>query len=311
MILELIVCSTDNGKRAVDVLGDRTGMSRLLAKKIRLYGRLLVDGLPARMIDPVRTGQSVRAIYGRETNGCRLRTVAGVNVLYADDWIIIVSKPPGMVTHPTYLHSTDGLTTNLSADPLHPVNRLDRDTSGLVVLAANGHAHHVLAHSDMEKTYDGIVHGVFEPLSGRIDAPIGRARDSIMERCVDWTDNGQHAATQYRTVRILDNGSFSQVRFRLETGRTHQIRVHCQYAGHALIGDSLYPQNTDGLGKWIPDALDLEMGRQALHASGSTFMHPVTGLVMSFHAGLPADMCKLIRRAEACHEQPWTHPPLP
>jgi 23S rRNA pseudouridine1911/1915/1917 synthase len=311
MFLELVVNHSDNGKRAVDVLGDRTGMSRLLSKKIRLYGRLLVDGLPARMIDPVHTGQTIAAVYGRETNGCRLQQVAGVDVLYADDWIVVVSKPPGMVTHPTYLHSTDGLTTRLSIDPLHPVNRLDRDTSGIVLLAVNGHAHHVLACSDIEKGYDGIVHGVFEPAAGRMDAPVGRAPGSIMERCVDWTSSGQHAATQYQTVRIFGSGAYSHVRFRLETGRTHQIRVHCQYFGHSLVGDSLYPQKADPLGNEPPDSLDLAIGRQALHASESVFFHPVTGQVMSFHAGMPADMCGIIRLADTGLEQPCTQTPHP
>ncbi|MBP7401415.1 MAG: RluA family pseudouridine synthase [Clostridia bacterium] len=297
MILEYLVLPSDDGKRAVDILCSSTGMSRLLAKKVRLYGSLLVDGVPARMIDPVRAGQTIRATFGKESNGCRLLPVDGVEVLYADDWIVVVHKPPGMVTHPTYLHGTDGLTTRLSPDPLHPVNRLDRDTSGLVVLAVNGHAHHVLIRSAMEKRYIGIVHGVFDPPAGRIDAPIGRFPDSIMERIVVSSGSGQEAATRYETVRILAGGC-SVVRFRLETGRTHQIRVHCRHAGHALVGDSLYPDRKGHDGRWNPDWLDRTIGRQALHASETILIHPRTRQEMSFYAGLPEDMTRLIRLAD-------------
>jgi len=297
MVLKHKVTSEDDGKRAVDVLCARTGMSRLLTKKIRLYGSLLVDGTPARMIDPVHEGQSIVASFGHGSNGCRLRSVPGVEVLYADDWIVVVSKPSGMVTHPTYLHGRDGLTVQLSPDPLHPVNRLDRDTSGLVVLALNGHAHHVLVQSGMTKEYIGLVHGVFDPPAGRVDAPIGRSPHSIMERIVDWSGNGRVSATRYETMQVFGEGAYSLVRFHLETGRTHQIRVHCLYAGHALVGDSLYPQEKKYDGSWLPDPVDLAMGRQALHASGTSFAHPVTGLQLDFHAGIPADMRRAIRMA--------------
>lgn len=297
MVLKHKVTSEDDGKRAVDVLCSRAGMSRLLTKKIRLYGSLLVDGSPARMIDPVREGQLIIARFGHGSNGCRLRSVPGVEVLYADDWIVVVSKPSGMVTHPTYLHSRDGLTIELSPDPLHPVNRLDRDTSGLVVLAVNGHAHHVLVQTGMTKEYTGLVHGVFELPNGRIDAPIGRSPHSIMERVVDWTGNGRASATRYETLHVFGEGAYSLVRFHLETGRTHQIRVHCRHAGHALVGDSLYPKWKKEDGSWLPDPVDLEIGRQALHASGTSFAHPVTGVLLDFHAGLPADMQRAVKTA--------------
>jgi 23S rRNA pseudouridine1911/1915/1917 synthase len=149
----------------------------------------------------------------------------------------------------------------------------------------------------MTKAYTGLVHGVFDPPAGRIDAPVGRSPHSIMERIVDWSGTGRASATRYETMQVFGKGAYSLVRFHLETGRTHQIRVHSLYAGHALVGDSLYPQVKKDDGSWLPDPVDLAMGRQALHASGTTFSHPVTGLTLDFHSGLPADMQHAIRMA--------------
>lgn len=297
MILTHVVTQADNGKRAVDVWCARTGMSRLLAKKIRLYGVYLLNGQSARMIDPVYTGQEMVAVWGAEPRHMRLNEVEGVSTLFADDWVAVVSKPHAMVTHPRHRDDSEGLTTRLCASALHPVNRLDRDTSGLVILAMNGHAHHVLVKKGYTKEYTGLVHGVFSPPSGRIDAPIARASDSIIERVVD-PIHGRASATQYETIRVVGQKKYSLVRFRLETGRTHQIRVHCRFAGHALVGDSLYPQHNGTNGKWAPTKLDRSMGRQALHASRTGFYHPVHGYWLDFISGLPADIQFTLRLAE-------------
>lgn len=297
MILTHVVTTTDHGKRAVDVWRARTGMSRLLAKKIRLYGVFLLDGKPARMIDPVHTGQEMTAIWGATNRSRGLNEIAGVSILYADEWIAVVAKPHAMVTHPRHRQDKNGLTTRLSADTLHPVNRLDRDTSGLVILAMNGHAHHVVAKNGYVKEYTGLVHGVFSPLAGRVDAPIARSKTSIIERTVDPV-TGRHASTRYETLKVYGNQAYSLVRFTLETGRTHQIRVHCQFMGHALVGDSLYFQNKGMMSVWQPTLLDRVIGRQALHASRTAFVHPVNRKELEFVCGLPADFQPTLRLAE-------------
>ncbi len=146
----------DHGQRAVDVLIRRTDMSRSMAKKIRLYGRLTCNGREHRMIDPVYTGDQLVAIYqANPDTPSTLHSNHSLDICYIDDWLLVVNKPAGMVTHPTYLHDQGSLTSLLADFPLHPVNRLDRDTSGLVLIARNGHAHYVIARNPMRKIYVG------------------------------------------------------------------------------------------------------------------------------------------------------------
>ena len=162
----------DHGQRAVDVLIRRTDMSRSMAKKIRLYRRLTCNGREHRMIDPVYTGDQLVAIYqANPDTPSTLHSNHSLDICYIDDWLLVVNKPAGMVTHPTYLHDQGSLTSLLADFPLHPVNRLDRDTSGLVLIARNGHAHYVIARNPMRKIYVGLVHGQTGD-RGTIDAPI-------------------------------------------------------------------------------------------------------------------------------------------
>lgn len=284
----------DHGQRAVDVLIRQTGMSRLMSKKVRLYGQLTCNGLAHRMIDPVRAGDILVAIYQpNEGHDGFLNEVQGVSVRYLDDWLLVVSKPSGMVTHPTYLHETGSLTSSLADYPLHPVSRLDRDTSGLVLIARNGHAHHVIAQNPMRKLYLGLIHGRFPDRSGLIDAPISRSAGSIMLREVNAA--GSEAKTCWRELYYFAGSNVSMVLFELLTGRTHQIRVHCQHMGCPLIGDGLYgwlagPNQSDRTGT----DLDRFIGRQALHAASLDFYHPISGLPIHLTAPLPDDFRRLL-----------------
>ncbi len=295
--MELIyqVSSSDEGQRAVDVLVNRTGMSRLMSKKVRLYGQLTCNGSPHRMIDPVRTGDILMAVYHASPNQpATLNDVAGVQVCYLDEWLLVVNKPAGMVTHPTYRHEVGSLTSSLADYPLHPVTRLDRDTSGLVLIARNGHAHHVISSHTMQKQYLAVIHGRLPALSGCIDAPIRRAANSIMLREVH--PEGASARTLWRELRYFPKTDVSLVQFELITGRTHQIRVHCQFYNCPLIGDSLY-------GWLAPDAsigkevsLDQQINRQALHAASLEFIHPIANQAIRVTAPLPTDFRALLTR---------------
>jgi 23S rRNA pseudouridine1911/1915/1917 synthase len=183
--------------------------------------------------------------------------------------------------------------TSLLADfPLHPVNRLDRDTSGLVLIARNGHAHYVIARNPMRKIYVGLVHGQTGD-RGTIDAPIRRSDGSIILREVH--DEGVPAQTRWRRIHYFPHSDISFLKFELLTGRTHQIRVHCHYAGFPLVGDGLYGRRSlQELA--LPDSFDPDkiIGRQALHAAGLTFHHPISRKEMTVNATLPADFRRLM-----------------
>jgi len=283
-----LVTDADHGLRAVDVLIQRTGMSRLMSKRIRLYGELLNNGRPWRMIDPVERGdQLVARTAGHTEQPGLIRQPAGIDFVYLDDWLVILNKPAGLVVHPTYRHETGTLTDLLSEQPLHPVSRLDRDTSGLVMIARNGHAHYVVMQQPMKKTYLALVHGRMPEHQGLIDAPISRDPDSIIKRRVD--PSGAVARTLYRELHHFPASNISTVEFELLTGRTHQIRVHSQFAGNPLVGDTLY-----GHTGAEQTELDRLLGRQALHARSLGFIHPQTKEPVLVHAPLPPDLRQIL-----------------
>ena len=295
LYLKYIVTASDNGHRAVDVLCKRTGMSRMMSKKIRLHGSLTKNGQHCRMIDPVEAGDLLEAKYHPKGNDIApLRKDPSLPVLYHDDWLIVVNKPSNMVTHPTYLHDKGSATDRLADYPLHPVTRLDRDTTGTLLIALNGHAHHVITSNKMDKTYLALVHGKIPEKKGSIMLPIGRDPDSIMLRRID--DNGLAAHTNWEVRRYFASCDVSLVSFKLITGRTHQIRLHSQSIGHPLLGDWLY-----GLAEKDPSTLTEKQilaeslfQRQALHAFSLSFVHPGSLKIQTVKAPLTSDFRKAL-----------------
>jgi len=294
MRLIFTILDSEKGKMAYEVLSARMKMSRLMIKRIRLYGQLLINGEPSRMKTPVLPGDTVEAIYEDELEQAVIRADCTIPILYDDEWLIVCEKPAGLVTHPSWQHMDDSLIQRLSGQRLHPVMRLDRETSGLIVVAKCGFAHHVISDAPMEKEYLGIVHGAFDDPDGTIDAPIGRAPDSIMIRAVK--ADGHPSVTHYHTEKYYPDKDISLVRFVLETGRCHQIRVHSRHLGHPIVGDGLYgPNSVDFPEPGIPSAaMDTRIGRQALHACSLSFFHPITHKKMHFESDLPADMKELL-----------------
>ena len=312
MIMHHRVMIQDDGKRVVDILRGTVRMSGLLTKRIRLYGSMTVNGHPARMIDPAYAGDEIAVSY-RESALPEPETVlerGGVGILYSDRHILVMTKPAGMVTHPTSHHQSGTLTDHFPELNLHPVSRLDRETSGILLIARDPHAHHSLAlqHKDqtMKKEYLGIHHGIFDPPDGCIDAPIRRRADTIMLRCV--APDGAPATTMYRTIECFSHVGASLVRFVLGTGRTHQIRVHSLYMGHPIVGDGLYGASSNENAHYQRSGyLDREIARQALHAAAIEFIHPISGERMEFLAPLPEDMENLltcIRRVDRSDGRP-------
>ncbi len=233
-----------------------------------------------------------------------------LDIVYEDEFLLVVNKPPGMVTHPAYKNYSGTLVNALLArthslsepDPLRPgiVHRLDKDTSGLLVVAKDGSTHEKLSRQFAEKTsereYWSVVWGRFRERSGTIEASLGRSRSD--RRKVAVMPEGKYAVTNFRVLHQYD--FLALLSLRLLTGRTHQIRVHLAHIHHPVFGDETYggrkivAGNVDGKKKAQVENLLQIMPRQALHAKKLGFRHPVTGEMMRFDSELPRDMAVLI-----------------
>lgn len=217
-----------------------------------------------------------------------------LDIVYEDADVLVVNKPKGMVVHPAPGHLSGTLVNGLMHHCqdlsgingiLRPgiVHRIDKDTSGLLMVAKNDVAHVSLVDQLVKKTvtrkYTALVHGHIAHDKGTIDAPIGRDQKDRQKQAV--VDNGKHAVTHFQVIERF--GEFTLVECRLETGRTHQIRVHMKYIGYPLVGDPKYgPKKT------------IDFDGQVLHAGVLGFVHPVSGEYLEFEAPLPADFVQLV-----------------
>ncbi|MFC3884421.1 RluA family pseudouridine synthase [Bacillus songklensis] len=213
-----------------------------------------------------------------------------LEIVYEDDYILVINKPPFLSSIPSREHPTGSMSHALLyyyeqqgiASTIHLVNRLDRDTSGLLIVAKYRYVHYLFSKEQqrhtIQRTYRAIVHGTLAFDKGTVDAPIGRKSESIIEREV--REDGQHAVTHYKVLQRSED--FTYVALKLETGRTHQIRVHMSYLGHPLLGDELYGGKRD------------KIERQALHSHELHFYHPILQKEFFFTAEVPGDMKKII-----------------
>jgi 23S rRNA pseudouridine1911/1915/1917 synthase len=228
-----------------------------------------------------------------------------LGIVFEDDHIVVVDKPAGLVVHPAAGHA-DGTLVNAL---LHHckgklsgiggvqrpgiVHRIDRDTSGLLVVAKTDKAHEGLAHlfaaHDIERRYFAVVAGAPAPPAGVVRTQIGRHPTNRKKMAVLPDGRGKHAVTHFRMVEQLKGASL--VECRLETGRTHQVRVHMAHIGHPLIGDATY-NNRQKAFKFGPN--QSHFGRQALHAASLGFIHPITGENLGFESKLPEDIQELL-----------------
>lgn len=218
------------------------------------------------------------------------RTKMPLNIIYEDKDLLILNKPGMMAVIPSREHPSHTLANGVLAyfaeegiaSTIHVVTRLDSGTSGIVLLAKNQYTHSLLSNQQrnhqLERHYTAIVTGELKSKSGRIDQPIGRKSDSIIERTV--TDSGKRAVTRFQVVKT--DGKYSLVRVQLETGRTHQIRVHFSHLGYPLLGDTLYGTASDVL------------NRQALHCHQIRFKHPFNNQLLTFDCGLPDELQEIV-----------------
>ena len=226
-----------------------------------------------------------------EDNSNIVPTKMDLNILYEDEWMLVVEKPAGVPIHPSMLHFTDSLSNGIRfyfdsiglKKKIRPVNRLDLGTSGIVIFAKCEYIQEgfikQMNSKKLKKEYLGIVDGVLEKKSGTINLPIARKEGSIIERCVD-IKNGQPSITHYEVIKEYKN--YSLIKFILETGGTHQIRVHMVNIEHPILGDTLYSREC----KLIT--------RQALHSYKIECVHPVSKENLIFESKLPEDMKHLI-----------------
>ena len=230
-------------------------------------------------------------------------------LVHEDDHLLVVDKPAGLVVHPAagnydgtmvnaLLHHCAGRLSGIGG-VARPgiVHRIDKDTSGLLVVAKTDKAHEGLAaqfaRHDVDRRYTAVVGGVPVPPAGRIEGALARSTANRQKMAIVKDGRGKHAITHFRTVAAFDGAA--QVECRLETGRTHQIRVHMASIGHSLLGDAVYGRTP---GKLAPLLKDLAFERQALHAATLGFVHPVTQEKLCFESPLPADMVALIGRLD-------------
>lgn len=255
-----------------------------------------VNGEPAFMNRRLKAEDVLRIVIREDLSSEKIAPVElPLDIVYEDEDLLVINKPAGMPIHPSMNNYDNSLANALAwyfAEKKTPfvfrcINRLDRDTSGLTVIAKHYVSAGILAEQvtnkssgqGMQREYLAIVRGSLTPEQGSICAPLGRKPGSVIERTIDF-EHGESAVTHYRLVK-KQNGH-SLVSIKLETGRTHQIRIHMKYLGFPLIGDYLY--NPDN--EW--------MDRQALHSAKLSFRHPITGEEMTFEAPLPEDMARVI-----------------
>ena len=291
-IITYTIDNASTGLRIEQYLRRRGYSYQNLARLKKMRESILLNGAWTYMRTAVKDGDILTVHIQEPESSPNIPPVKlPLDIVYEDEDIVVVNKPAGMPVHPSLNNYENSLANGLmyyyqeQGKPFifRCTNRLDRDTSGLTVVAKHMVSSSILSSMGMRheitREYLAIVRGALKPSEGTIDAPIGRTGSSLIERKIDF-ENGERAATHYRVVE--EQNGHSLVSLILETGRTHQIRVHMKYIGHPLVGDYLYN----------PDMEYID--RQALHSHRLSFTHPVTGEKMEFTAPLPADMRKIL-----------------
>ena len=277
------------------------GLTRSAAQRLIEENCVLRNGKPAKKNDKLNIGDAVEVTIPEVKETEIVPTDIPLDIVYEDEDVLVINKPKGLVVHPAAGHQDDTLVNGLlfsKAGELSGINgelrpgivhRIDKDTSGLLAVAKNDLAHTVLAsqlkdHS-MARTYDCVVCGNLKEDSGTVDAPIGRHPSDRKKMCVI-ARNSKEAVTHWEVVKRYRG--YTHVRCKLETGRTHQIRVHMAHIGHPILGDTVYGHKKPELGQ----------DSQCLHAGALCFTHPRTGLPVMVFAPLPEYFQHVIEKLE-------------
>ncbi|MBQ9762726.1 MAG: RluA family pseudouridine synthase [Oscillospiraceae bacterium] len=277
------------------------GLSRSAAQKLIEEGQVTRNGRPGKKNDKLNEGDAINYTIPEPKAVDIAPTAMALDIVYEDEDLLVINKPKGLVVHPAAGHQDDTLVNGLLyalGDDLSGINgelrpgivhRIDKDTSGLLAVAKNDRAHTFLASQlkdhTMARTYEAIVCGSFREDSGTVDAPIGRHPSDRKKMCVT-ERNSKPAVTHWEVVRRYRG--YTHIRCRLETGRTHQIRVHMAHIGHPILGDMVYGHKKPELGQ----------SSQVLHAGQLCFRHPKDGRPVLVFAPLPAYFQQTIEKLE-------------
>lgn len=310
---ERIISGTiaEGGQRLDKALADASGLSRERIKALLGEGRVLLAGKAAAQASLKPAAGAPFEIHVPEAIPAEAQAQdIPLAIVFEDEHLVVVDKPAGLVVHPA-AGNLDGTLVNALLHHCHGqlsgiggvarpgiVHRIDKDTSGLLVVAKSDAAHEGLAaqfadHS-IERAYLAIVAGHPMPPSGTVRGAIARSSHDRKKMALVEAGRGKHAVTHYRTLERLAGAAL--VECRLETGRTHQVRVHMASIGHALLGDPVYGRTPPRI---RPLLNQLHFHRQALHAAVLGFVHPVTGAAVRLESALPADMAGLLVELKA------------
>ena len=291
--IDYIIDEDSAGLRVEQFLRRKRYSGQNLSEIKRMPKSILVNGVHYYMRQELSTGDHLQVRICETQNSEKIPpTKLPLDIIYEDEDLLVLNKPAGMPIHPSLNNYTNSIANALAyyfqsqGKPFifRCCNRLDRDTSGLTIVSKHLVSGSILSdmtkYREVHREYLAIARGSVTPSEGTIQAPLGRKEGTIIERTVDW-EHGEDAVTHYKVVKEANGHSL--VSLRLETGRTHQIRIHMKYLGYPLIGDYLYNP-------------DMEyMTRQALHSHHMEFIHPITGEHMSFTAPLPEDMARVMQ----------------
>lgn len=299
-LITLECTSEDCGKRIDKYISDYIAeLTRSAVQGIISKNAVTVNGKSVSKNYKIKGGETVSVELPEPEPTDAVPENIPLNVVYEDSDLLVVNKPKGMVVHPAHGNYSGTLVNALlyyCGDSLSGINgvirpgivhRIDKNTSGLLIVAKNDKAHlhlseQIKAHS-FTREYEAVACGYFKDTEGTVDAPIGRHKTERKKMCVT-TENSRNAVTHYSVIKQY--GGYAHIRCRLETGRTHQIRVHMAYLGHSVLGDDVYGKSYKGI------------DGQCLHARKIGFIHPSTGEYMEFTSELPEYFVSIINKLE-------------
>lgn len=294
-----------NGKYRLDMfllMQECISLSRSQVRKLIVEGNVLINGHPTKPGYWIKESDVIVVTLPEPRPLGLVAEDIPLDILYEDEQLIVLNKSVGMVVHPApghyestlvhaLLHHCQALSGIGGVQRPGIVHRLDRDTSGVMLVAKTDEAHVALSKQlkerELTRVYYAVVHGRFKTLEGRIEAPVGRHRKDRKKMAVD-QKSGRYALTFYHVIQQFAEHALLNVE--LKTGRTHQIRVHMKSIHHSVVGDPVYGNSSKN---------NLDMPRQALHAQSMMFTHPVTRERMQFEAPLPEDMRELLEKLES------------
>ena len=296
-----LACGAESAGARIDkyISDNIAELTRSAVQGLIAEGLVLADGKPVSKNYKLRGGETVEVEIPEPEPMDAVAEDIPLDIVYEDADLLVVNKPKGMVVHPAHGNYTSTLVNALlhhCGDSLSGINgvirpgivhRIDKDTSGLLIVAKNDASHLHLAEQikvhSFTREYEAVACGAFKETEGTVDAPIGRHKTDRKKMCVT-TENSRNAVTHYSVIKQY--GGYAHVRLRLETGRTHQIRVHLAYIGHPVLGDAVYGKPFKGI------------EGQCLHARKIGFIHPTTGEYMEFTSELPDYFVSVLNKLE-------------